>query len=339
MRQPHRAVAVDLGGGQRCPHSSDRVHMTATAPAHVTSTVESEAARIRALVKERRFAEGVAAATDLRVRVPEDRDVLYLLALGQRPLTRTADALATLAQLERFHPGYSRLYQERGHCYVAIKDAPQAIQAFLRAVTINPALPASWGMLEGLYRMCGDADDAGRAAAHVAKLKTLPQEVITATGLFSDGDLAAAEKMIRAFLLAHGDHIEAMRLLARIGAALEVFDDAELLLEAVLARCPDYTAARDDYASVLLGRHKHSQALIELDQLLRLDPANRQYRTLQATAAVGLGDHARAITLYEDLLRDAPPRSTDAAELRLSIAHSLKTLGRQPDAIGEDRAA
>jgi len=313
--------------------------MTATATAQVTSTVESEVARIRALIKERRFAEGVAAATALRVRVPENRDVLYLLALGQRQLTRSADALATLEQLERFHPGYSRLYQERGHCYVAMKDAPQAIQAFLRAVAINPALPASWGMLEGLYRMCGDADNAGRAAAHVAKLKTLPQEVITATGLFSDGELVAAEKMIRAFLLAHGDHVEAMRLLARIGAALEVFDDAELLLEAVLERFPDYSAARCDYASVLLGRHKYSHALTELDKLLGADPANRQYRTLRATALVGLGDHARAIALYEDLLRDAPPRSPDAAELHLSIAHSLKTLGRQSDAIGEYRAA
>src|SRR3984957_3609840 len=200
--------------------------MTATAAtAHVTSTVESEVGRIRALVKERRFTGGVAAATALLGQVPENRDVLYLLALGQRQLTRTADALATLDQLERVHPGYGRLYQERGHCYGAMKDAPRAIQAFLQAVAINPALPASWGMLEGLCRMAGDADNAGRAAAHVAKLKTLPTEVITATGLFSDGDLPAAEKMIRAFLLAHGDHIEAMRLLARIGAALEVFDD------------------------------------------------------------------------------------------------------------------
>ncbi len=313
--------------------------MTASATAHVTSTVESEVARIRGLIKERRFAEGVAAATALRVRVPENRDVLYLLALGQRQLARSADALATLEQLERFHPGYSRLYQERGHCYVTMKDAPQAIQAFLQAVAINPALPASWGMLEGLYRMCGDADNAGRAAAHVAKLKTLPQEVITATGLFSDGDLVAAEKMIRAFLLAHGDHIEAMRLLARIGAALEVFDDAELLLEAVLQRSPDYCAARYDYSSVLLGRHKYRQALIELDKLLVLDPANREYRNLRATAVVGLGEHARAITLYEDLLRDAPPRSPHAAELHLSIAHSLKTLGRQSDAIAAYRAA
>ncbi len=111
--------------------------------------------------------------------------------------------------------------------------------------------------------------------------------MIAATGLFSDGELAAAEKMIRAFLLAHGDHIEAMRLLARIGAALEVFDDAEVLLEAVLQRVPDYVAARYDYAAVLLERHKYQQAMAELDKLLELDPANRQYRTLQATTVRG----------------------------------------------------
>jgi tetratricopeptide (TPR) repeat protein len=313
--------------------------MPNTAAAPVSSTLESEVARIRALIKLRRFGEGVTAATLLRERFPENRDVLYLLALGQRQLTRTEEALATLAELGRSHPGYSRLHQERGHCYVALRAAPQAIQAFLSAVSINPALPSSWGMLEGLYRLCGDAENAGRAAAHVAKLKTLPPELITATGLFSDGDVLAAEKLIRAFLLAHGDHIEAMRLLARIGAALEVFDDAELLLQAVLQRAPDYLAARFDYASVLLGRHKHRQALAELDTLLAIDPKNREYRMLCATATVGLGEHARAILLYQELLRTSPPGSSGAADLHLSIAHAFKTLGRQADAINEYRAA
>jgi tetratricopeptide (TPR) repeat protein len=313
--------------------------MPNTAAAPVSSSLESEVARIRALIKARRFGEGVTAAALLQEQFPENRDVLYLLALGQRQLMRTAEALATLAELERHHPGYSRLHQERGHCYVALRDAPQAIQAFLRAVSINPALPSSWGMLDGLYRLSGDAENAGRAAAHVAKLKTLPPELITATGLFSDGDVVAAEKLIRAFLLAHGDHIEAMRLLARIGAALEVFDDAELLLQAVLQRAPDYVAARFDYASVLLGRHKHRQALAELDQLLAIDPLNREYRTLAATATVGLGEHARAIALYQDLQRASPPGSPAAADLHLSIAHAFKTLGRQADAINEYRAA
>ena len=45
----------------------------------------------------------------------------------------------------------------------------------------------------------------------------------------------AAEQVVRQYLLTHGDHIEGMRLLAQIGMKLDVTDDAEFLLENVLA--------------------------------------------------------------------------------------------------------
>ena len=38
-----------------------------------------------------------------------------------------------------------------------------AIEAFLNAVNMNPALPASWGMLQSLYRMTGQAENAETA--------------------------------------------------------------------------------------------------------------------------------------------------------------------------------
>ena len=72
------------------------------------------------------------AAQELLVEVPENRDLLYMLAVSQRYLGRIPDALATLARLERLHPDYPRLYQERGHCYVALRSAPEAIAALSR---------------------------------------------------------------------------------------------------------------------------------------------------------------------------------------------------------------
>src|SRR5512142_343581 len=107
------------------------------------SAVELEVRRIRALVQERRFAEAAAAAQTLGASVPENRDVLYLQALAQRQLGQIPAALETLSALERLHPRFSRLYQERGHCHVVLKQAPEAIDAFRRAVQLNPALPAS----------------------------------------------------------------------------------------------------------------------------------------------------------------------------------------------------
>jgi len=298
-------------------------------------TVELEVRRIRDLVQERRFAEALGSTEALLVTVPGNRDVLYLRALSQRMLGDIPAALATLTGLERLHPRFSRLYQERGQCHVALKQAPQAIEAFLRAVRMNAALPVSWNMLEGLFRLTRQPENAAEAAAHVATLKKLPPDVVTATALFSDGDLAEAENLIRAFLLEHGHHIEAMRLLARIGVERDVLDDAQLLLEAVLDLAPDYQAARFDYAQVLIKRHMHQRAHEEAEKLLAADGANRNYRTLHALTCVGLGLHERAIGLYRELL----PGATQPADLHLSIAHSLKTLGRRAEAIAGYRAA
>jgi tetratricopeptide (TPR) repeat protein len=299
------------------------------------SPVQLEVARIRELTHRGSLSEALQAAEVLSVQVPENRDVLYLMALNQRQLRRTADAMATLERLQAVHPGFSRLWQERGHCYVALRDSARAIDAFLRGVNINPALPASWSMLEGLYRLTGDANNAATAAQHVATLKHLPPEVVSATSLFADGEWAPAEAIVRAYLIRHGDQVEAMRLLARIGIARGVFDDAELLLEGVLALAPDYQAARQEYALVLIERHKYEQARHALDGLLALDPANPQLRTLYATACVGLGEQAKAVPLYRELLREAP----GAADLQLSIAHCLKTLGQREAAIDAYRAA
>src|SRR5580700_3594725 len=233
--------------------------VTDPAPAAAASATPAaqapDVARIRALLREHKFEAVLAAAAGLRPDVAGARDGLLCVAIAQRYLHRIPAALQTLATLERHHPRFSRLYEERGRCFVELRQAPQALEAFLTAVNLNHALPGSWGMLEGLYRMRGETQNAAMAGSHVATLRKLPQEVVLATGLFADGDLAPAESLVRTYLLQHGDHIEAMRLLARIGMAHKVFDDAQVLLAAVLERAPDYTAAHTEYAFVLLELH------------------------------------------------------------------------------------
>jgi tetratricopeptide (TPR) repeat protein len=160
--------------------------------------------------------------------------------------------------------------------------------------------------------------------------------VVTATGFFMDGDLEAAEPLVRAYLLKHGDHVEAMRLLARIGIARKVYDDAELLLAAVLALAPGYRAARREYAEVLVELHKYPEARREIDRLLDEEPENRlYYRVLYATTSVGLGEHERAVAAYREHLEENPAD----ADVHLSLAHALKTLGQREEAIESYRRA
>ena len=209
-----------------------------------TSPLEVEVSRIRELSKTGRHTEALAAAELLAEAAPQNRDVLYLIAANQRCLNRTHEALATLERLEQRHPRYSLLYQERGYCFVTLRDAPRAIEAFLRGVDINPALAASWSMLERLYRMTGDVGNAAAAAERVSTLKTMPPEVVRAGSLFSDGELPAAENILRAYLLKSGDDVEALRLMARIEHQLDVLYAAELQRAPRAVEAPTFRSAR-----------------------------------------------------------------------------------------------
>ena len=309
--------------------------MNAMATDPTLSPLELHLRRIRQLQVDGQHAHALPAAQTLLTETPDHVEVLYLVARSQRYLGQIDAALQTLLCMEQQHPHYSRMHEERGSCYVALRDAPRAIDALLLAVNINPALPSSWSLLEGLYRMTGDSANAATAASHVATLKRLAPEVVRATSHFSDGELNPAEQIIRAYLLKAGNDVEAMRLLARIGLKRDVLDDAETLLAAVLKLAPDYRAARYDYACVLLERHLYQRACEEAEKLLAIDPDHLDYRALYASASVGLGEHNRAIALYQKLVQELP----GAADLHLSLAHSLKTQGRQTEAIEAYRAA
>jgi tetratricopeptide (TPR) repeat protein len=304
-------------------------------PTPASASASADVARLRELLRQHRFSEVLTGANAILTTAPGQRDALLFTAIAQRFLGQIPEALKTIATLEQLHPRFSRLYEERGRCFVALRQAQPAIEAFLQAVHINHALPGSWGMLEGLYRMQGEAANAATAASQVATLRTLPQEVVVATGLFADGDAEDAEGLVRGYLLQHGDHVEAMRLLARIGISHKIYFDAQVLLAAVLERAPDYRAARQDYAFVLIELHRYEEALRELDKLMADEPNNRQLKILHAAARVGVGEHERAIALYHELLVGG----AEDAEAHLSIGHALKTLGQTQPAIESYRRA
>jgi len=308
--------------------------MNASEPRPQPAAASPDLAQLHALMRARDFAGALAAGEALLTASPAHRDARLLVAVAQRYLGRIPDALASLATLERQHPRFSRLYEERGRCCVELRRAREAVEAFLTAVNLNHALAGSWSMLEGLYRMTGEAQNAAMAGSHVATLKNIPPDIVAATAFFMDGDLDAAEALVRAWLLKNGDHVEGMRLLARIGIARRIYDDPELLLAAVLERAPDYRAARQEYAEVLIELHRHEEAHRHIEMLLKDEPESRLLRMLDAAALVGLGEHERAISIYRGLL------GTPAdADVHLSIAHALKTLGKSPEAIDSYRKA
>ncbi len=267
-----------------------------------------------------------------------DRDALLRQAQGLRAGQRIPDALTTLARLQALHPRFSRLYQERGHCHILLRDGPAAIAALHEAVRLNPMLPASWDMLEQLYRLRGDVAQAATAAGQLAILKQLPPAVVMAQSLLADGDLEPAEEVLREHLHQDPLNVGALRLLARIRQEQGDFDEAEAVLAAVVERAPDYHAARFDYGMVLLQRQKPLAARREAERLLEHDPDNRDYLKHYGAACVALGDHEPVIDLYARLLA-RPQSDAEVADLRLWRANALKVTGRQAEAIVDYQAS
>lgn len=295
---------------------------------------------LRALLRRREFAPAYEAACALRAQYPGNRDVLYVLAVTLRCLDRIAEALEVLEELEHQHPGFGRLYEERGHCHLARGNPDPAITAFSKALTLNPWLLESLRALQNLYRRHGRRPQAEAAARLSLDLEKLPREIRMAHSLFADGETLDAERLVRAYLQNHGGDIEGTRLLARIVVARDATDEAanheaEILLESVLRMAPGLHAARYEYAEALFRRLKHLRAREELEKLLASDPGNRAYRLAHANACAGLGDYQQALPAYQELLSQAP----EVTELHLAVGFALKTIGRTAEAIQCYRAA
>ncbi len=263
------------------------------------------------------------------------RELLYLVAVSLRMLQRIPEALGTLATLQSFHPRYSRLFQERGHCHVFNRDAQQAIEAFEWAIRYNPALPASWQALERLYRIVGRTQDATNAGNHVAKLASLPTEVVAARGMVADGDYEDAERTIRAFLAQHPDDVEGLRILSMLARQFEYNTDAEVLLDKLLAKAPNYNSARYDLILTLVDLHKHQRAREESERLMAAEPRNPGVRVTHAGILMALGDVNGSIERYQALLQQMPRDS----ELHQSLGHAYKTNGESAKAIESYRRA
>lgn len=267
------------------------------------------------------------------------RETLLREAMALRAGQRPTEALTMLARLEQDHPRFSRLHQERGHCHILLGDAPAALAALHEAVRLNPTLPASWDMLQQLYRMLGDAAQAATAAQHVATLKQLPPQIVVASSLLADGDLEPAEDIVRDYLDQDDGNVGALRLLARIRGEQGELDEAQALLETVLERAPDYHAARFDYGMMLLQQQRPAQARQQAERLLNHEPGHRDYLKQYGAACVALGDHEPVVDLYQGLLDHQAASGEEVADLRLWRANALKVTGRQAEAIADYRAS
>jgi tetratricopeptide (TPR) repeat protein len=291
--------------------------------------------RARQLLEAGRLNEAVAAARAQADADASNPEAFYLQAVAQRYLGEMTAALETLARLLDIEPRFARAYQEQGHIYRLLGDLPRAVTAYGRAVALNRGLMASWRELASLYQGQGNREAYAVAQAEYRRLAALPAPLVSVTSLMQEGKLFQAETLCREFLREHPHHIEAMRLLARLGMKLFIYDDAEFLLESCVQFAPEYWLARSDYVEVLHKRHKFQKAQAEAKVLRDRFPGNPAFELGYANECVAVGQFDTALGIYDRVIAD----HAELDQPHLVRGHLLKTIGRLSEAIGSYRNA
>ena len=280
-------------------------------------------------VKESRFEDAFNLLKVLLKENPDHIDILYLTAVSTRFLKKFDDSRKHIEHLLFNAPDMGRAYQELGHLNRDIGNEEKSITHYRQACELNPALPASWNALHKYFEKLNNKPAADHALEQIKKLQTLPGQLLFIEQILNEGRLGLAETKCRAFLKENPTHTYAMSLLAEIANRFGYFDDAEFLLQKAVEFKPKDGDLRLKYASILRKKQKFAQTTEQVDILCNQFPDNLNYRAQKASDVMQGGDHAKAITMFDDILKMNPYNFSTL----ISKGHAQKTLGFTDQAI------
>ncbi len=268
-------------------------------------------------------------ATEILKVVPGHPMAVLVSAVAQRSLGDLPAALNTLRALAATQPRSAATHFEYGQTLSEAGQYPEAIAAYRRALALKPDLPDVWRSLGDALIGAGDAAAADAAYANHIRASTRNPQLLEAASALVDNRVPEAEQLLRAYLKGHPTDVAALRMLAEAGARLGHYGDAEKLLVRCLELAPSFNEARHNYAIVLHRLNKPTEALEQVDQLLKTDPNNGAYRNLKAVVLTKVGDFAESLELFAAVLAASPKH----ARIWMSYGHTLSTAGREADSI------
>jgi tetratricopeptide (TPR) repeat protein len=274
-------------------------------------------------------------AKAILVRAPHDPRAQLILASAHRRLGEIQSALAILRPLAQAFPAAALTQYELGLVLAAHGDHDGAARAQRQAITARPDLAEAWRALGDVLFSAGDVAGAERAFAEHERASVRDPALRAAASALFEGQLASAEALLRQHLTARPADAEAWRLLGDMLLRQRRFAAAVGAFEQRLAILPDDPAARFGLAAALYNQQKPAEALPHARALVARDGAFAPYQNLLAAILALLGDFDAAIAINAELTALYPlqPR------VWLNHGHSLRTVGRQAEALAAYRRA
>ncbi len=260
---------------------------------------------------------------------PNHPPARLLLATARRRSGNPTGALEVLEPLVRAQANWAAAHFERGLALACVGRGDEAIQGMRNVLRLNPGHPEAWRVLADHLMAIGDTAGADAAYVRHVQCSTRNPQLQQAAVAMLKNEIPTAEALLKNHLKQVPTDVPAIRMLAEVAVRCGQDEDAERLLVRCLELAPTFAAARYNYATLLHRRNKASEALVEVERLLAIDPNNPSYRNLCAVILSRVGEVQRSSQMYSQLLREYPAN----AKVWLSYGHVLKTEGRQDECI------
>jgi tetratricopeptide (TPR) repeat protein len=209
----------------------------------------------------------------------------------------------------------------------------EAEEQFRKALEANPQLLPSYQHLARLQLSQDRPEEALTTLRRAAEIGPLERELAfyLAGRELEAGGTERAEAQL--FSLAQRfDSPRALHQLAQLRWRQGAIGEAATLLRQALELAPNSTALLDTYARLSLARRQPVYALIALEGLERMHPANTEYTYLLGVARLQVGDMTGALESLELATERSPDRSLAWAALGLTLNH-LKRYDEARDAL------
>ena len=266
---------------------------------------------------------------DLTTTHPDDPNVRYLACLLLRLQGRNDEAMQSLQSLTSDVPDHARAFQEMTTVALAINEPKLAHAAAERAVELDPALMQCWQFLIPLRRKFSPSS-AEAAAAQLDFLRSLPPELRTVISYLANNKVQDAERLAKHFLRDNKTHPEGMRLLAEVLTRKNILDEAQFLLETLVALQPKMIPARLQLFHVLMRRQRFHSAFDIAASLNKDAPTDTgEIKRAYAAAAFAVGNIEEAKDLYAQLATSAPADHL----IPISQGHIFNAIGERENAV------
>lgn len=148
-------------------------------------------------------------------------------------------------------------------------------------------------------------------------------------------EFATAGVTLQKRLFQRPDDAGALALMAKVAIGLNYVREGEQLLRLALEISPNMISARIEIAQLLDRRDRATDALFEIDKVLKEEPDNLPAKAVRAEALSRAGRYEESCRAYDELIQRLP----DEPGLWIAYGHVLKTLGRTQEAVEALRQA